>query len=212
MRAIHDLERQSDNPEEQQFCKLYNHLTDILSDKTGQEENKQPTKKPSFDSLPLPSQLGRQKTKRNIIAPPKMVSSDQFREYFESIEKKGKNKKRKRKRRRKKKKKSEGIRRKRRKEKKKQEKQKQQAENKIKKQMKSLKKRVQETEADSDNASMNSSQLVDDNSDVELSDENVMFVMAAWVRWIMYMWIGSSVVHVASGTMFSVQMMKGWLK
>ncbi|GFO24108.1 hypothetical protein PoB_005061300 [Plakobranchus ocellatus] len=75
----------TDGPEQQLFSKLYGRLLRHLgngrtTDKTADG--------PTLDSLPLPARWGRKK--RTIIEPPKMVSSDEFRVFNETIEKKKK--------------------------------------------------------------------------------------------------------------------------
>ena len=78
--SMHALKIYTDDPEERLFCLLYSKLIS-LPETTNSVSDRQ-----TFDNLPLPSRWAQKK--RQIIQPPKMVSSDAFRQYLTDEKKK----------------------------------------------------------------------------------------------------------------------------
>ncbi|GFN92562.1 Jerky protein [Plakobranchus ocellatus] len=81
MRIMYKLQETTDDPETNHFFKLYGTML-------GHIHKDDETQTRTFDNLPLPSRWN--KKKRNVLEPPKMISSDKFKEFKEAIENKKK--------------------------------------------------------------------------------------------------------------------------
>ncbi|XP_005094673.1 uncharacterized protein LOC101845836 isoform X2 [Aplysia californica] len=98
--TCYDLDKTTDEPEQQLFSKLYGRIqTQLVTGLTDTNKDKTAHRPTIFYNLPLPARWGRKK--RTVIDPPEMVSSDEFNISEENLEKKRRDEEKKKKKRKK---------------------------------------------------------------------------------------------------------------